>query len=49
MLFSDNDNNLSALILNEFHVDLVKTNRDYDLPGVEQTALEASDSKEEES
>ena len=37
------------LTIDEYHAELVKTNRDYDLPGVEQAALEASDSEEEES
>ena len=55
---SKRDNIFSALIkrhkdgdltIEEYHAELVKTNRDYDLPGVEQAALEASDSEEEES
>ena len=51
------DNIFSALIkrhkdgdltIDEYHAELVKTNRDYDLPVLEQAALKASDSEEEE-
>ena len=37
-----------ALTTDQYHSELVKTNRDYDLPGAEQAALQAADSEDEE-